>query len=110
MPFVPKSVRQEQSRASKGPSRGPTRDTAPPPMEAVRHQTERSLEDLFGRLNELRAYLGSRETPLRSPDDREAYHPTEPEYYGSDGVQHSARRIYEVAAPKKDKMVTDIFG
>ena len=32
------------------------------------------------------------------------------QYYGSDGVQHSARRIYEEAAPKKDKMVADILG
>ena len=62
------------------------------------------------RLHELRAYLASTEAPLRSPDDQEAYRPTEPEYYGSDGVQHSVRRIYEDAAPKRDKMVTDIFG
>ena len=108
MPFVPKSVRQ-QSKQSK-PSNRSGSDAAPPPMEAVRHQTERSLEDLFERLHELRAYLAATEAPLRAPEDQEAYRPTEPEYYGSDGVQHSVRRIYEDTMPKRDKMTTDIFG
>ena len=111
MPFIPKSAQQQSKTKTKQGSPIP----APPPMESTRHQTERSLEDLFERLHALRSYLASTETPLMSPDDTEQYRPTEPEYYGSDGVQNSAREVYGGGGRKEDQgtpgsLSTAIFG